>query len=451
MSGRDQREPISGGRPSMRRFTSRHLSNRRLAAFALGALLALASVAACSGSSDGPPSEPVVSGPEVAAEALRRVQLERRVSALDEGWRTAWAGGYARALETAATEWPAAFRRDVAREVLVFGGAALALGLLLGFTALGAPRRSPRPPLTRPAARAMDAAGRAVSRVGRGLGAIARGVAAEDPLDTAERFVRDATRNLDAVAASLARTEKKLGADATKPAREAVAEWRAQLVSSRREARRLAGLGADRHVEGLVALLVPDAAAAERLRVEVQRAESSAVGPRESHVAACLKAISEREPLPAPDGPREAPEWATPSARFGTFALVVALLAVAAWAAAGAIPAVFALAALGLALALRIAGRVAARPGPRPTTARREPRTRGLDARHLATVLTALGAVAFVGALLSASASESSGLDLGVPPPLSLTVPEATPAPPENLLQIIGQSPAPAPPKPTAK
>lgn len=424
------------------------MTNRRVAAFALGALLALAGLAGCSSSPDAPAPEPVVSGPEAAAEALRRVQLERRVSALDEGWRTAWSEGYGRALAAAKTEWPPSFRREVAHEALLFGGAALALGLLLGFTALGAPRRSPRPPLTRPAARAMDAAGRAVGRFGRGLGAIARGVASENPLDTAERFVRDAIRNLDAVMDSVARTEEALGADATAPFREAVTAWRAQLVAARREARRLASLGADRHTESLVALLVPDAAAAEALRVEVQRAEVSAIKPHESRVAAWLKATGEREPLPAPDGPREVPQWASPSARFGTFALVAGLLAVAAWAAAGTIPAVFALGALGVALTLRITGRVAARPGPRPTSARREPRTRGLDARHLATALTALGAIAFVSAVLSASASVESGLNLGAPPPLTLTVPDATPPPPESLLQIVGQSPPPAPGSP---
>jgi hypothetical protein len=440
---------ISGGRRSHRPRSVRARDAAAHVTLAL-ALLALAvGAAACGGQALTEP-EPVVSGPEAAADALRRVQLERRVAALREGWRTAWSDGYWRGLEDAKREWPAAFQREVGGDALRWGGGALVLGLLLGLTALGAPRRSPRPPLTRPAARAMDAAGRAVGRLGRGVGALARGVASEDPRDAAERVARDTARHLEALAGSLERAGATLEPAGVAELTEAIASWRGELAEVCRDARRLSALGADRHVEGLVALLVPGAALAERLRVEAQRAESGALGLRSPLVAAWRKALSAREPVPVAEAPPETPTWATPAARLGAAALVLALFGVAAWATAGALPAFLALPALAAALAVRLAGRLGARPGPRPTTARREPRTRGLDDSRLLAALTALGAVTFVAAALSSSASVRSGLDLGSPPPLGSTIPEAAPGPPDALLAALlerASQPEPAAPR----
>jgi hypothetical protein len=76
---------ISGGRRSHRPRSVRARDAAAHVTLAL-ALLALAvGAAACGGQALTEP-EPVVSGPEAAADALRRVQLERRVAALREGW-----------------------------------------------------------------------------------------------------------------------------------------------------------------------------------------------------------------------------------------------------------------------------------------------------------------------------------------------------------------------------
>ncbi|MCB9729543.1 MAG: hypothetical protein H6744_08490 [Deltaproteobacteria bacterium] len=419
--------------------TSTREASRRLAVAALAALC----LAGCARSDEAPALGPERSGsPDVVvAQVLERVQRERRRAALEEGWRSAWPQGYARSVETARDAWPGAFQREVAGTASLLGGAALALGLLVGFLALGAPRSSRRGPPERASGRAVDAAGRALGRLGRGVGAVARGVAAEVPQAAAERASREAARHVAALRRVLKRRRGRGEADRTLD--ETLSAWAGELERTRREAWRLAAMGAERHIDGLVALLAADAELADELRVQAQRAEASREGVREAQLAAWARTLEDREPLPPPAGTTEPPEWAAPAARLGLICVGLGLLAAAAWSAAGALPAFLAIPALACALLLRLTARAAHARGAGPALARRRPTTHALEPRHLEALLTLLGAAALVCMTLSSSARVASGLDLGSPPPLRVAAAEPAPDPPPELVTRVTKTPAP--------
>lgn len=421
-----------------------------LPAFVLCALLTSVGIAGCDDSEEG--RSIVDLGRETATAsqgaALARVeQLDKRRKAFVDGWRDGYAKTWRGTVERERTERPAAFRGSAARRAALWTLLLLVLGLLARLALASSPqrwtvvvrreadeddakRRGPEDRRKLPTIAAVAARGAL-----RGLRKVLRLAAGpeEDVVDGwvgCYREARDAQRHLTAAGQALPED------DATRAALE---PWLHEVVTvcERLEPRAAGGLASDSLYDALVA----NRKLAEELRVDILREVTTDAPIPEARQEAWTKQLAARPSIPDPAaaGVAKLPTWVRPLGWAGAGGCVLALFAMALWAAAGALPAVIAVMVAAGAVGVSTASRLQLSRADGP------PLWPGA-ADQLAKRLVVATAVAGFLVLLSAMTSPESGLNLGQPPYLEPVSSEfQAPAPPEALLPGLAPAPLPVP------